>query len=1453
MSDNRTRRTRIFTTSILLVVFSCLVAGLGGVNFSPIPPGQLSCTQDQICVYDFNATKTGPGTLNFSLDTAPFAQHINGATGVMNFTPGNDDVGIYYSVVAIAKELPSGGIDIAIINWTILNTNDPPYITSYYPLSLSLTIPENQTLYFNISADDPDIPYGDSINYTWLQDGTLNKTLLNSTTYEANYTPDFQSAGIHIIRVNVQDNQSATAYINWTVNVTDVNRPCYRNGTIPNITMVEDTAIYDNFTLYQYFRDPDLDNYPLNFTASSNPNITVQINKSRNNNVSIIPKPNYFGKTTLQFRCFDGYQYSSWSNIVVINVTGVQDPPNITNPGPKTAYVDALFALQIQANDVDFDTLTYYDNTSLFNINPTTGLISFTPTVPQINNYSINITVGDGTYNATIVFNLSIVNNSAPVLAPIGNQTATEGAPFLLYINATDPDVIETLTFDYICNNCTGTVNPNLFSVTTLNSTPTNGTGRIGFTPTNSDVGDWSVTYHVNDSRGASDSETITISIQNINFNPVLQFIPDQTIKVNLSFNLTAYATDPDGDIIGFTDNTTLFNISNVTIGANATGFIKFTPNETGNYSVLITVWDSTGQSDSQAVHFEITLNRPPELPYIGNYTTTEDNATTIQITATDPDPQDLPFLRYFDNTTLFNIGFTTGLISFTPNASQVGEYSINITVTDGEYNDSKVMNLTVLFYDDFPYWDPSLTQYYVNESNYLNTSTWDATKFSPNPTNRTLWNSSIWQNNQTIIYMDAYDEESTNLVFNATFLSYTNASNDTITTGITRPFNITNYDGNTALVNFTPNNSQVGTYSVNFSVYDNTSRTIYTIIELIVHNINDAPVVLGYSPAQYQNMNENTTMAFSVNATDIDYGDSVNYKWYYEGQPIAGATQKNYSFYADFLSSGNRTLAVELYDNYNESTIHTWYLNITNVNRPGHFGKIITKSYDEFNAGTSTNMTTEQINRETTKLLLAKPGAQYYPSGTYESEVLDSKESNYFHNFTTIEWAGNTSTNSTNVTFNVYFQTRTSQALNGGCPATINVPYSTRLMTSGSTIPSELEQCIQYKATVFTNDTDYTPYISTVDVNYIIADYTQEQATTRNWVFLRDYFSDPDTDDYLTYDVTGPNRTAMNTGEINITISNQTRQVTVISNSNFIGDVYVQFHMSDGENNVSSNVVKITITEIPPIQTPIIIPVGGGGATVQQPIEVEVPQYIATPVAFRLVAPGMVTTYANDTVEIPLNIFNEGNYTLEDIELSAETENEYVELSLSKTKIAMMEPGKKEFLTLTAKAFRRYSSYVIDVIAKGDAASPTETGGEIRTRFTERTRVFVSSLLKAEGNESQVNTKLSFAQDLLSSNPECLELNEFVERARKLLEEGKEKDAHVLLDKIIESCKYLVAPKEKLPELEAPSEALRIPKESLYVLATVAALTFIIAIALVIGWAHMRRRGREYMRPGTK
>ncbi len=189
--------------------------------------------------------------------------------------------------------------------------------------------------------------------------------------------------------------------------------------------------------------------------------------------------------------------------------------------GPQTG--DELTAITFTATatdtDVPVNVLTYSLAGAVpagATIDPSTGDFTWTPTETQDGTHTFDVVVTDnGTPNLTDSETITItINdvNSAPTLAAIGPQTGDELTAITFTATATDTDVpVNVLTYSLA-----GTVPAGA----TID--PTN--GDFTWTPTETQDGSYSFDVVVTDdgTPNLSDSETITVTINEVNTAPVL-------------------------------------------------------------------------------------------------------------------------------------------------------------------------------------------------------------------------------------------------------------------------------------------------------------------------------------------------------------------------------------------------------------------------------------------------------------------------------------------------------------------------------------------------------------------------------------------------------------------------------------------------------------------------------------------------------------------------------------------------------------------------------------------------------------------------------------------------------------------------------------------------------------------------------------------------------------------
>ena len=160
-------------------------------------------------------------------------------------------------------------------------------------------------------------------------------------------------------------------------------------------------------------------------------------------------------------------------------------------------------------------------------IDGSTGAFTWTPTEAQgglAPSVTVTVTdIGTGRSTDSETFTITVIDiNVAPVMAAIGNQTVDEGATLSFTATATDADLpAQTLTYSLDA--------ASLALGMTINSS----TGVFTWTPTEAQGGlTPSVTMTVTDNGTGllTDSETFTITVNDINTAPVLAAIGNQTV-----------------------------------------------------------------------------------------------------------------------------------------------------------------------------------------------------------------------------------------------------------------------------------------------------------------------------------------------------------------------------------------------------------------------------------------------------------------------------------------------------------------------------------------------------------------------------------------------------------------------------------------------------------------------------------------------------------------------------------------------------------------------------------------------------------------------------------------------------------------------------------------------------------------------------------------------------------
>lgn len=169
---------------------------------------------------------------------------------------------------------------------------------------------------------------------------------------------------------------------------------------------------------------------------------------------------------------------------------------------------------------------------------------------------------------------------------------------------------------------------------------------------------------------------------------PVLDSIGNREVDENSELTFTVTATDEDEDDLSF------YTGAPGTLDPD-TGVYSWTPSyvDSGIYTVTFNVTDGEAWDEETITLTVNDVNVPVELNQVGNIGVTENNLLSIQLTAYNPENDDLTY------STTANFGTfdaETGLFEWTPTIWESGDYEVTFGVFDGVYYDSETITISV-------------------------------------------------------------------------------------------------------------------------------------------------------------------------------------------------------------------------------------------------------------------------------------------------------------------------------------------------------------------------------------------------------------------------------------------------------------------------------------------------------------------------------------------------------------------------------------------------------------------------------------------------------------------------------------------------------------------------------------------------------------------------------------
>ena len=570
---------------------------------------------------------------------------------LFRWTPVRGEAGTYQ--VTFTVDDGQGGTDRETITITVEETNQAP-VLAYIG---DQQVQEGATLTLELAANDAD---GDALSFQ--VEGQPAGASLSGNTFR--WVPTHEQAGAYEVTFTVEDGQGGTDRETITMTVGEANRP-------PVLDPIGDQTLAEGGSLTVAVSASDGDGDVLTYSVSGHP----PGSSLSGSTFRWAPSHEQAGAYEVTFTVSDG-RGGTDSETVIIAVEETNRAPVLSAIGDQRLAEGGALRIELDASDADGDDLTYAVSGQPPGSSLSGSTFTWAPTNGQASAYEVTFTVSDGRGGMdreTITITVEETNR-APVLSAIGDQRLAEGSSLRIELDAIDADG-DDLSYAVSGQPAGSSLSGSTFA----------------WAPTYEQAGAYEVTFTVSDGRGGTDSETLTITVEETNRAPVLAAVGDQRVAEGGALRIGLDAIDADGDDLSYA-------VSDHPPGSSLSGRTFTwdpTHEQAGAYEVTFTVSDGRGGTDSETVTITVEeTNRAPVLAAIGDQRVTEGATLRIELSASDADGDDLTYSvsAHPPGSSLSGRTFT-----WDPTHEQAGDYEVTFTVSDGRGGtDSETIAITV-------------------------------------------------------------------------------------------------------------------------------------------------------------------------------------------------------------------------------------------------------------------------------------------------------------------------------------------------------------------------------------------------------------------------------------------------------------------------------------------------------------------------------------------------------------------------------------------------------------------------------------------------------------------------------------------------------------------------------------------------------------------------------------
>ena len=648
---------------------------------------------------------------------------IDAVNGRILFTPNPDANGnetIAYTITDNTIEPVQ--TKTSYIYLMLTPVNDPPRFT-VLPAD-TVTDEDTSTGWLDVSFEDPDTA-GNLIFTVSAQNQDANHPVIlqsgidvdrTGNSLKLRFNPVANANGNAVITMQASDGLAMTTRT-FKLTVNSINdAPVAEDYTYG---IKEDTSVA--MTVIKPNSDVEGDALTISIGEGNGPSNGTAVIDGSAGTITYTPNHDFYGTDTITYTLDDGNGGTD-TGLLTINVENVNDNPVISGLKSKNATLeDQTITIPFTVSDADNDPL----DITLSDTNPAlfpSGSVTITGTgssrsivaVPKSNAFGtqyITVTVNDGHTTVTQTITIQVISvNDIPVAAD-DNYTVTEDTPATFNVLANDSDVEDGNAIKVVAVDTTGS-----HGTVTVNSD-----GTLTYAPNANYNGTDSFQYTVSDSNGGHDSATVSIQVDSVNDNPVVQ---DDTVTTDEDVAITIDVLANDSDVEG-----QMLTVQTAGAGAslaqsiliNADNTITYTPalNQNGTDTFTYVVTDDQEQNNTSTGTVTVQIrpfNDPPEVTNNaanpGDWVFNEDNTGAFLFNLSDPetDVRNLILtLTSSDQTLIQDTSITYSgsgqvkTVQLVPLPNKNGSCDIIVHASDGVNTVEKAFHVTVTSVNDKP------------------------------------------------------------------------------------------------------------------------------------------------------------------------------------------------------------------------------------------------------------------------------------------------------------------------------------------------------------------------------------------------------------------------------------------------------------------------------------------------------------------------------------------------------------------------------------------------------------------------------------------------------------------------------------------------------------------------------------------------------------------------------